>query len=275
MSFSGKTAAWREYQLIDIIRRISVAPPNSAPSPTMATTKEDTKTPPPAEVVEEEPPPGWGSDDRIFFDAAAGKYLLTEDDDSEMEWNAKYKAWLPVVSLPHPKGQEYVPTGQVHDEEVAAQQSAYSVAGVDESAPIERPKKRKKKDIENGHDEKRARQDNGNAEDRPKRERHPTAVYVSNLPDEVSTAEIQEYFAKCGMIAEDAVGQKRVKMYYDDEGNFKGDALVTYFKPESVPLALQMLDETSFPRPDGRPGPLVRVQLVPPPQICVQKLIAG
>lgn len=229
----------------------------------MATTKDDAKAPPQTEVVEDEPPPGWGSDDRIYFDAAEGKYLLTEDDDSEMEWNAKYKAWLPVVRSPHLPRLERVLTGQVHDEEVAAQQSVYSVAGVDESAPIERPKKRRKKDTENGHDEKRARQDNGNADDRPKRERHPTAVYVSNLPDQVSTAEIQEYFAKCGMIAEDAFGQKRVKMYYDDEGNFKGDALVTYFKPESVPLALQMLDETSFPRPDGRPGPLVRVQLVP------------
>jgi len=234
----------------------------------MATTEDDTKTRPAAEAVEDDPPPGWLSDDRIYFDSKEGKYLLTEDDGSEMEWNSKYKAWMPVVRLLHAPPQERVLTAQVYDEELAAQQSAYSIAGVDDSAPIERPKKRKKKDIENGHEDKRARQDNANAEERPKRERPPIAVYVSNLPDDVSTAEIQEYFAKCGMIAEEASGQKRVKMYYDDEGNFKGDALVTYFKPESVPLALQMLDETSFPRPDGRPGPLIRVQLVRPPKLC-------
>jgi HIV Tat-specific factor 1 len=64
------------------------------------------------------------------------------------------------------------------------------------------------------------------------------------------------------MIAEDATGKKRVKLYYDENGSFKGDALVTYFKPESVPLAIQLLDETELPRGDGRSSPLIRVQLV-------------
>ena len=151
---------------------------------------------------------------------------------------------------------------QVYDDELAAQQSAYSVAGVDETAPIERPKKRKKKqtDYTGGEAEKRAKQDNG--EDKPRRERHIASVYVSNLPLDVSSAEIQEYFVKCGMIAEDASGQKRIKMYYDDTGAFKGDALVTYFKPESVPLAITMLDETELKRANGRPSPMIRVQVV-------------
>ena len=78
---------------------------------------------------------------------------------------------------------------------------------------------------------------------------------------DVTVAEIAEYFSKCGMIAEDATGQKRVKMYYDEDGRFKGDALVTYFKPESVPLALQMLDETELIRANGERSPLIRVQV--------------
>jgi len=75
----------------------------------MATAAAKTSEAPPAtEAKEEEPPPGWGSDDRISFDTAGGKYLLTEDDGSEMEWNAKYKAWVEVVSrrLPRYKRQE-------------------------------------------------------------------------------------------------------------------------------------------------------------------------
>ena len=144
---------------------------------------------------------------------------------------------------------------------MTAQQSAYSVVGVDETAPIERSKKRKKKqaDYTSGVD-KRAKQDN--VEEKPRRERHVTSVYVSNLPLDISAAEVEEYFAKCGVIAEDAAGQKRVKLYYNEDKNFKGDALVTYFKPESVPLALQLLDETEMTRADGRPSPLIRVQVV-------------
>lgn len=150
----------------------------------------------------------------------------------------------------------------MYDDELAAQQSAYSVAGVDESAPIERPKKRKKKQTDDYGVEPEKRSKQGNGDDRPRRERYVTSVYVSNLPLDISGAEIQEYFAKCGVIGEDARGQKRVKLYYDENGTFKGDALVTYFKPESVPLALQLLDETSLLRADGQPSPLIRVQVV-------------
>lgn len=49
------------------------------------------------------------------------------------------------------------------------------------------------------------------------------------------------------MIAEEIDGQnKRIKMYKDEHGNFKGDALVMYFKPESVNLAVQLLDDSQF-----------------------------
>lgn len=35
-------------------------------------------------------------------------------------------------------------------------------------------------------------------------------------------------------------------MYTDDNGAFKGEALVVYFRPESVNLAIQMLDDSDF-----------------------------
>lgn len=49
------------------------------------------------------------------------------------------------------------------------------------------------------------------------------------------------------MIAEEVdSGKPRIKLYQDDSGNAKGDALVVYFRPESVNLAIQMLDDTDF-----------------------------
>lgn len=50
-------------------------------------------------------------------------------------------------------------------------------------------------------------------------------------------------------------------MYNDDDGKFKGEALVVYFRPESVNLAIQMLDDSNFRI--GQEGPLgpMRVQI--------------
>lgn len=64
-------------------------------------------TPPLAAGTEEEPvveapPPGWGTDDRISFSKDTGKYLQTNDDGSEMEYNSRIKAWMPVVWDPPP-----------------------------------------------------------------------------------------------------------------------------------------------------------------------------
>lgn len=49
------------------------------------------------------------------------------------------------------------------------------------------------------------------------------------------------------MIAEEIdSGKPRIKMYEDESGKFKGDALIVYFRPESVKLAIQMLDDSDF-----------------------------
>jgi len=65
----------------------------------MASASEDTPSASPAAVEEEAPPPGWGTDDRISFSKESGKYLQQNDDGSEMEWNSKLKAWMPVVGI--------------------------------------------------------------------------------------------------------------------------------------------------------------------------------
>jgi HIV Tat-specific factor 1 len=49
-------------------------------------------------------------------------------------------------------------------------------------------------------------------------------------------------------------------MYTGDDGKFKGEALVVYFRPESVNLAIQMLDDSDFRLGETGPQGSMRVQ---------------
>jgi HIV Tat-specific factor 1 len=73
-----------------------------------------------------------------------------------------------------------------------------------------------------------------------------TAVYVTRLPSDATADEVAARFSKCGVIEEDDEGDPKVKLYAKDDGSFSGDALVVYFKEESVSLAVAMLDEAEL-----------------------------
>lgn len=82
-----------------------------------------------------------------------------------------------------------------------------------------------------------------------------TAIYVTGLPTDISLPELTTYFSKVGIIFTDYLtGQPKVKLYKDTEGNVKGDALIIYFREESVQLAIDLLDESEI-----RDGVKVRV----------------
>jgi HIV Tat-specific factor 1 len=85
------------------------------------------------------------------------------------------------------------------------------------------------------------------SKEHPKPDRKNSAVYVTSLPLDATVDEISSVFSKCGVIAEGLEsGLPRIKLYQDDAGQPTGDALVVYFRPESVQLAIQMLDDTEF-----------------------------
>lgn len=68
--------------------------------------------------------------------------------------------------------------------------------------------------------------------------------------------EVAEVFSrKCGVIAEEIdSGRPRIKLYTDADGKFKGDALVVFFKPQSVDMAIMLLDDTHFRYSDSGLG---------------------
>ena len=77
-----------------------------------------------------------------------------------------------------------------------------------------------------------------------------TSIYISGLPDDVTEEELANFCAKCGILKlNDDTGKPRDKIYLDEHGRPKGDAVAIYFKEESVDLALTILDGANF-RPD-------------------------
>ena len=71
---------------------------------------------------------------------------------------------------------------------------------------------------------------------------------MTGLPSDATVTEVHDLFSrKAGVVAEEIdSGAPRIKLYTDSEGKFKGDALVVFFKPQSVEMAIMLLDDTDF-----------------------------
>ncbi|KAF7361907.1 Splicing factor U2AF-associated protein 2 [Mycena venus] len=176
-----------------------------------------------------------------------------EEDGTEMEYDAAKGIWVPLVD----------------EDLVKRQQAAYSVAGVDEETPAapvlarENKKRKQPEDYtsatavsEAGPSIKRGRTDK---KEKPPGERKSknTAVYVTGLPLDTEPDELVERFSKCGVVEEDDEGEPKVKMYAKEDGTFSGEALVVYFKEDSVLLALNILDDAELRF--GDPSTVMRV----------------
>ncbi|EXJ71229.1 uncharacterized protein A1O5_05035 [Cladophialophora psammophila CBS 110553] len=177
-------------------------------------------------------PSSFDADPRVSWSKLDNKFILETEEGNEFEWDTALKRWIPVL-----------------DQSLLDQQGEiYKIAGIDENATTTSQKKKRKQ--LNGDE-------SGNKSKKP---RVNTAVYVTSIPLDADQDEIQHVFSKCGVIAEEIdSGKPRIKMYEDDKGRFKGDALVVYFRPESVNLAVQMLDDTDFRL--GTEGPMGRMRV--------------
>ncbi|WWC64146.1 uncharacterized protein I303_106754 [Kwoniella dejecticola CBS 10117] len=212
------------------------------------------------------PIPGkFEEDPRVHFDKTAGKWQYEDDDGTEYEWTGQ--AWIPLI-----------------DEELwKAQQAAYSVQGVDESTPAnavvardeKRNKKRKKgeKDytsntlntnnsINNNGGPSTSTSGGGDQQSQQQQQQSApkkTAVWVTNLPPNTTIDVLASVFQKAGVLLIDDEGEPRIKLYYDDEGRFKGEALIMYFKEGSVDLAITLLDDTELELGSGYGNMRVKV----------------
>ncbi|KAL5689911.1 hypothetical protein EMGR_008325 [Emarellia grisea] len=168
-------------------------------------------------------PAEFDSDPRISFSKLDNKFILETEDGQEFEYDTVLKRWIPTVD----------------DDLLRQQQEAYKIQGVDENEQVTAQQLRKKRKQQTSGDE-----NNGQ---KPKKQRVNTAVFVTSIPLDAEFDEIRDVFSKCGVIAEEIdSGRPRIKMYMDENGKFKGEALIVYFRPESVNLAIQMLDESDF-----------------------------
>ncbi|KZV73351.1 hypothetical protein PENSPDRAFT_649077 [Peniophora sp. CONT] len=188
------------------------------------------------------------SDPRIHYDRQSATWRLEDENGDELEYDAAKGIWVPVVD----------------EELLKSQQAAYSVAGVDEEAPaapvLARTSKKRKEPEDYtsstlgqpGPSIKRGKGDKpGNGQMKERKSKN-TAVYVTKLPYDASQDEIVERFSKFGLIEEDDEGEPKVKMYAREDGSFSGEALVVYFKEDSVMLAENMLDDAEFRLGDAR-----------------------
>ena len=158
------------------------------------------------------------SDERVRFDSQLQSYVKHEDD-IDLLWDADKMAWFPMYN----------------DDLLSQQQSAYAPAEASANT--------------HNHQQKRKHASRTIKVSQ-------SSVYVTGLPLDVSIDELKSYFSKCGLILPDPdSGKPKIKIYTGEQGQPKGDALVTFYKPESVDLALTLLDETAI-----RPEYVIRVQ---------------
>lgn len=74
-------------------------------------------------------------------------------------------------------------------------------------------------------------------------ERKNTSVYVTGLPLDATMEEVYDVFKKFGIIADSIdTGRPRVRLYADENGNFKGEALISKWCTRLVEIIAILID---------------------------------
>uniref|UniRef100_A0A1I7UD52 17S U2 SnRNP complex component HTATSF1 n=1 Tax=Caenorhabditis tropicalis TaxID=1561998 RepID=A0A1I7UD52_9PELO len=163
------------------------------------------------------------------------------------DWDEEKKEWIPKASSAA-DGKE-----EVNEDFIAEYQANYGVSYDDIYKKMDEELQEKvakaQKEEEERKELKRKKKAKNHTEEAKKAEGWVDlgdkvhAVYVSNLPRDITDEEFQEFMSKCGVIQPDIRTNKpKCKLYRDENGELKGDGRCCYIKKESVELACNILD---------------------------------
>lgn len=217
----------------------------------------------------------FDADERISFSKLDNKFIAVHDDGTEFEFDAELKRWVPADDEPadddahdyggaqplaYPADDDAASKKRKNGAEDATMVSFPPVQGRDShllalEMPTANAANLKPENSRPSRPSKRQKP--------PPQPKQNTAVYVTGLPLDATVDEVNDLFSrKGGVIAEEIDSHApRIKLYTDSEGKFKGDALVVFFKPQSVEMAIMLLDDTDFRiTPSGTGEGRMRIQ---------------
>ena len=188
---------------------------------------------------------------------AAGHYYTDPNDGTCYEWDEVQRAWFPRIT------EDFLAAYQMsYGANQNNENSCQKETECTEESNVQEPKISMQ--VLDEHKDTLSQNENTDSakavEEKPaskKQKKEPewfemdadknTWVYISGLPLSMTSEEFLALVGKYGIVMEDPdTEKKRFKMYTDEKGNFKGDAKCCYFRKESIPLAIQMLNGTKL-----------------------------
>ncbi|KAF2722842.1 hypothetical protein K431DRAFT_283668 [Polychaeton citri CBS 116435] len=180
----------------------------------------------------------FANDERVAFSKDANRYILEDEDGNEWDWFEKDNKWIQAADPTQLEQEKELSKLLSEDFE---EKAAASAADTTKKRKADSPPP-----VPTGHPTGKKQ--------KAQQPREKTAIYVENLPLDVTVGELKEEFTRFGMIAESLSDDTpRIKLYTNDDGTPKGAALIVYFRPESVGMAINYADGWDL-RP-GKPAP--------------------